>query len=431
MKAVRAPERLKAAVADAVEHDATADDAARTVAIPDLNGSSDQTAHVIESAFAPNADAGAQSARATSAKQGRPRRRADAPRPRAAGAARTASRTTVRFVAALIAAALVIGAAVAVALETGFSPFEPVEPTAPTTGTAQEPFDATEAPAPSDSESRSDSAAAEPAAANFFQIVVPERDGRATAIGADAGYIETEPASDSTPDLPLYASYAPGGELFGLGSEMSGSFAIMIPQQATNLDTITVEIEGDDVRLMGGNGFDEYPLGTDHMVTREEDLQPWIESQFSLANIEVPDNADLEAYRLFIDVNVTIDTPDSVWEAWDHYKIHDEGLTGNALFANYPTWENEYAMRYVSAFSDTLANSRITITATFDDGSSQAGTYVLAYADDFVERYVAYRESVSAYNDTVKRLRDEGRAAEADSLSAPEMPALLSFTHVG
>ncbi|RNL44055.1 hypothetical protein DMP08_06415 [Paraeggerthella hongkongensis] len=68
--------------------------------------------------------------------------------------------------------------------------------------------------------------------------------------------------------------------------------------------------------------------------------------------------------------------------------------------------------------------SRLTVTATFSDGTSQSKTYVIAPIDTFAEVYSTFRD---ARNEAAKQEREQGNSS---GITHPDMPRLYTITEV-
>ena len=217
---------------------------------------------------------------------------------------------------------------------------------------------------------------------------------------------------------------------------IGGDYTATLAVQASNLSSITLQIEGYDAWLrqdssyLYGNRDTYYDYGYGFRY-EAADLSAWNSATLSLANASVPEGADVEDYQLPISVSVLVDTPPSLLETYNLSQTNAEGDSGNALFRTHPTWSNEYALQFETLIGNALANCRITITAIYEDGTSEAGVYVIAPVADFSQRYAQYLDNQDVYHDEVLRLQSEGLVDEARAFQMPKMPALFTITRVG
>lgn len=217
---------------------------------------------------------------------------------------------------------------------------------------------------------------------------------------------------------------------------IGGDYTATLAVQASNLSSITLQIEGynawlrQDYSYLYGNRDTYYDYGYGFRY-EAADLSAWNSATLSLANVSVPEGADVEDYQLPISVSVLVDTAPSLLETYNLSQTNAEGDSGNALFRTHPTWSNEYALQFETLIGNALANCRITITAIYEDGTSEAGVYVIAPVADFSQRYAQYLDNQDVYHDEVLRLQSEGLVDEARAFQMPKMPALFTITRVG
>lgn len=121
-------------------------------------------------------------------------------------------------------------------------------------------------------------------------------------------------------------------------------------------------------------------------------------------------------------------------EIYIGFPLSDSGLEAHRLLMSERDSKEADRQLNVSieeSAAKEMASSKLNLTATFADGSTQMKSYVIAPVPDFTERYLAYYDAREAFRDVEPPARGASDEEVADFLSQmPPMPKLYAITEV-
>lgn len=121
-------------------------------------------------------------------------------------------------------------------------------------------------------------------------------------------------------------------------------------------------------------------------------------------------------------------------EIYIGFPLSDSGLEAHRLLMSERDSKEADRQLNVSieeSAAKEMASSKLNLTATFADGSTQMKSYVIAPVPDFTERYLAYYDAREAFRDVEPPARGASDEEVADFLSQmPPMPKLYTITEI-
>lgn len=124
-------------------------------------------------------------------------------------------------------------------------------------------------------------------------------------------------------------------------------------------------------------------------------------------------------------------TDDRVVELYIGYPLSDSGMKALDMFraeGYSAATEKQYDTALEVGAAQEIAQSRLKLTATFTDGTTQTKAFVIAPIDNFEAVYSAYWDAKGAWDDNFQQTRDSG--GSQDSSTRPKQPKLYTITEV-
>lgn len=124
-------------------------------------------------------------------------------------------------------------------------------------------------------------------------------------------------------------------------------------------------------------------------------------------------------------------TDDRVVELYIGYPLSDSGMQALNKFRTQgysAATEKQYDTALEVGAAQEISKSRLKLTATFADGSTQTKTFVIAPIDNFEAVYSASWDARRAWNDAFQQTRNSG--GSQDSSTSPDLPKLYTITEV-
>lgn len=186
-----------------------------------------------------------------------------------------------------------------------------------------------------------------------------------------------------------------------------------------NVETITYSIEGEDAYLETITDIDPVELPRDEWKPGEPiswSSELTRAKSFTLAydDVALENNVQLGDVPTILSIYLKVPVPDDVLRNWDTM-LNVKGADSAA--EEYDAAQNAFYAYETSlgiAGSDVLATCKLTLTATFTDGSMQTKTYAIGTVPDYQQRIIDYWNAVK----------------NATAENRPEEPALYTLTEI-
>lgn len=202
-----------------------------------------------------------------------------------------------------------------------------------------------------------------------------------------------------------------------------------------NVETITYSIEGEGAYLETIS--DDPPTQGQEEIDASEDgrsdVLPYSELQraksFTLDYREVAleDGTQLSDVPTILSIYLKVPVPETVLANWDAMNDADD-------FDAFRDAEIDFHKNIDIAGSQVLSTCRLTLTATFTDGTTQTKTYAIGVVDDYEQRIAAYwdaaDESGRAYDRAMVNGEEPTEEAYEKADNRPEEPALYTLTEI-
>lgn len=183
-------------------------------------------------------------------------------------------------------------------------------------------------------------------------------------------------------------------------------FLFDVTCEGENIQSIEYAIEGDGLYFWM---YDEEEFLRAHGVYGDDDPaveEGWTETIASSFSIDYA-NQDMIENRISCRLCVPIQLEGKAKE------LDAQIRTNDGISENSELWE-EFSNTVLVDAAQKLAQSQLTVTATFTDGSTQTKHYVIAPVEDFTSAYAVYQNAL----------------AEAGDIKDLEAPALFTITEV-
>lgn len=202
-----------------------------------------------------------------------------------------------------------------------------------------------------------------------------------------------------------------------------------------NVETITYSIEGEGAYLETIS--DDPPTQGQEEIDASEDgrsdVLPYSELQraksFTLDYREVAleDGTQLSDVPTILSIYLKVPVPETVLANWDAMNDADD-------FDTFRDAEIDFHKNIDIAGSQVLSTCRLTLTATFTDGTTQTKTYAIGVVDDCEQRIAAYWDAVDesgrAYDRAMVNGEEPTEEAYEKADNRPEEPALYTLTEI-
>lgn len=234
-----------------------------------------------------------------------------------------------------------------------------------------------------------------------------------TTVELDASGIRPVSYNNAWTD-PETGEQADWREFAGMKAGMNASVT------GNNVETITYSIEGEDAYLETITDIDPVelpreewkpgePIGWSSELTRAK--------SFTLAydDVALENNVQLGDVPTILSIYLKVPVPDDVLRNWD-IVLNAKGT--DSADEEYDAAQNAHYAYETSlgiAGSDVLATCKLTLTATFTDGSTQTKTYGIGLVPDYQQRIADYWNALK--NTPIEESR-------------PEEPALYTLTEI-
>ena len=145
------------------------------------------------------------------------------------------------------------------------------------------------------------------------------------------------------------------------------------------------------------------------------------------SEVALEDGTQLSDVPTILSIYLKVPVPETVLANWDAMNDADD-------FDTFRDAEIDFHKNIDIAGSQVLSTCRLTLTATFTDGTTQTKTYAIGVIDDYEQRIAANWDAVDEsgcayYRAMVNGEEPSGEAYEKAN-NRPEEPALYTLTEI-